>query len=201
VGARRAREEAHRQLAGARDPLVREVRVEELREVRRRHGGGEPRAVVGERLVVVSGEQADGVGALDDELQHPQQHLEPVGAVVEQVAEEDEVGAWPLRLVGEGERRLEREQVPVQVADEPEGRVGREGAEPDGAIGLVLSIGVEEEAGSALAVEQRLHARHGRVHARAHAARVGALPNRCPVERLHLDRRRHRGRLGRRRRL
>ena len=36
--ARRAREEAHGQLAGALDPFMREVRVQELGEVGRRHG-------------------------------------------------------------------------------------------------------------------------------------------------------------------
>ncbi len=62
-GARSLREQAHRQLAGALDPFMREVGVQDIREIRRRDARGEPDTVIGQGLVVVARDHADAAPA------------------------------------------------------------------------------------------------------------------------------------------
>ena len=74
---------------------------------------------------MIAGDDADALGRVDDQLEDPQQNLEPVALVVEQVAEKDD--PRPARRLARSrrdqrQRGLERQQVAVQVADDPERR-------------------------------------------------------------------------------
>jgi hypothetical protein len=183
-----AGDNSHRELPGPAYPLVRQVLVQELGEVGRRDGRGESRAVVAKRLVVVSGQQTDGLRTLQDQLEDPQQRFQTEPAVVEQVAEEHDTraAASASGLAGnQRERGLEREEVAVDVADEPE-RVGA-ARERQHAIGGAFPPVVEQHESTTLGVEQGFELLDRRPHARAHGRRLERAGNLLPVEVVHID--------------
>ena len=90
--ARRASEQTHGQFAGPLDPFMREIGIEKLGEVGRLNTRSEADAVVGQRLVVIAGEDADSLRRIDDQLEDTKQNFEAEPLIVEEVAEEDDPG-------------------------------------------------------------------------------------------------------------
>jgi hypothetical protein len=123
---RRLLEESNGKLARALDPLMGEVGVEEVREVPRGDARREAGAVIGQRFVMVANHDADPFRRGEDELEDAQKQFEPEAFVVEQIAEQDDVRGRSAVGLGtppdQRERGLEREQVAVQVADDPQRR-------------------------------------------------------------------------------
>ena len=88
--ARRVRDETHRDLAGALDPLMGEIGIQEVGEIRWRHARGEVPAIVGQSFVMISGDDADLLWSIDDQREEPHEELDPKPLVVEEVAQKDD---------------------------------------------------------------------------------------------------------------
>ena len=198
---RRASEQTHGELAGPLDPFMRQISVKKIGEVGRLHTGSEANAVIGQRLVVIAGEDADSLRRVDDQVEYPKQDFKAEPPVVEQVAEEDDAGAGfqtcPFRRADQRQRRLQGEQVSMQVADNPQRTCSINGGDLDGPIGLMDAIGIEQQARPAGLVEQRFHPFDNGSHAGADARRIDGPADRLPVEIPHVHHRRARGRADR----
>ena len=119
--ARRLREEAHRQLARAPDPFMRQVGVEEIREVGGRDARGEAVAVVGQRLVMIAGDDADSPGDGRMSSKTRSRSSSPWPSSSKRSPSKMSCGGrpYPPLPLDSGQRRFQREQVAMQVADDP----------------------------------------------------------------------------------
>lgn len=100
-----------------------QVGVQKVGEIRRRYARGKAATVIRERFVVIACNDADLLRRRDDQLENPQQHFEPESLVIDEIAEKNDA---PRSAVGGlrmstylRQRRLERQQIAMQIADDP----------------------------------------------------------------------------------
>ena len=140
-------------------------------------------SVVAQRLVVIASKQAQVRRTPQHQLEEPQQRFQAVPAIVEKIAEQHDsrlVVTLTFRFtVDQREAGFEREQVAVEVTDEPERRV-RNLLDRQGPIGAVRALIVEEHAEAALGVKQRLKLLNRPAHPRTHRAGGHRGARSCP---------------------
>src|SRR5512144_2348825 len=116
-------EEANGELASSLDPLMRDVGIQKIGKVSWRDARGEAATVVRKRFVMVAGDNAGPARGGQDEVEHPYEELQSKAIVIEQVAEQDDVRRRCHRVVrpfsNQRERRLKRQNIAVQVSNDP----------------------------------------------------------------------------------
>ena len=177
--ARRAREQSHRQFAGPLDPFMREICIEEIGEVGRLHARSEADAIIGQRLVVIAGEDADELRRVDDQLEHTKQNFQSEPLIVEEVAEEYDPRLVPLfrsppsSISASAASSASRS--PCKSPTIHNGLASIHGGDLDSPIGRMVAIRVEQHAGPVGPVEQRFHPLHDGAHPCADRAGSTAL--------------------------
>lgn len=152
---RRLREQSNGKLARALDPLVCEIGVKEVGKVAGRYARSEAVTVVGQRLVMIAGDHANTIRRGENEFENPQQQFEPQPVVVEEIAKEDDVRCRArLPVADYGRRGLQREQIPVEIADDPQRGCGIDRAYLDRAVSGIGAVGVEQQPGPLRAIKQ-----------------------------------------------
>ena len=113
-------EDRDERLACGLDEGIGPVDLEEPGEVAGIDLGTERPVAEPHGLVVVSGQHANVHATRNGKIRHAKEHLEPVGAVVDQVPEKDDVprSGWGHRI-NPRKNRLEGDEVSVNVAHEP----------------------------------------------------------------------------------